>query len=55
MLGKTVHFLSVYPVGSLNERAEVRAKLGQDQDWQNQYFQKILPMLQNQDNITLKR
>ncbi|XP_023335175.1 protein NipSnap homolog 3A [Eurytemora carolleeae] len=50
-LNQVVH---LWEYGSLNERAEVRAKLGQDQDWQNQYFQKILPMLQNQDNVTLK-
>ena len=41
--------------GSLAERAGVRAKLGGDADWQAQYFQRILPWLQKQDNLTLTR
>jgi hypothetical protein len=41
--------------GSYGERAGVRAKLAVDQAWQEEYFQKILPMLQHQENITLDR
>ena len=40
---------------SYQQRASVRAKLGGDAEWQAEYFQKILPWLQHQDNCTLKR
>jgi hypothetical protein len=50
-------FFSSFPLftGSYGERAGVRAKLAVDQAWQEEYFQKILPMLQHQENITLHR
>ena len=40
---------------SLSHRASVRAKLAVDQEWQSEYFQKILPWFQHQDNMTLAR
>ena len=40
---------------SYSHRANVRAKLGGDPEWQAEYFQKILPWLQHQDNYTMKR
>ena len=40
---------------SYSERAGVRAKLAVDKEWQQEYFQKILPWLQHQDNLTMKR
>ena len=40
---------------SYQHRASVRAKLGGDPEWQAEYFQKILPWLQHQDNCTLRR
>jgi len=49
-LNQVVH---LWEYESLSERAGVRAKLGGDPDWQAQYFQKILPWLQHQDNMTL--
>jgi len=49
-LNQVVH---LWEYGSLAERAGVRAKLGGDADWQAQYFQRILPWLQKQDNLTL--
>jgi len=49
-LNQVVH---LWEYGSLSERAGVRAKLAGDQEWQKEYFQKILPMLQHQDNLTL--
>jgi len=49
-LNQVVH---LWEYGSLNERAGVRAKLGGDPEWQAEYFQKILPMFQNQENYTL--
>ena len=52
---KLVQSCTCLSAGSLGERAAVRAKLGIDHDWQTQYFQKILPMLQTQDNLTLTR
>jgi len=51
-LNQVVH---LWEYGSLSERAGVRAKLGGDPEWQAEYFQKILPWLQHQDNITLSR
>ena len=46
-----IHFI----VDSYSHRANVRAKLGGDPEWQSEYFQKILPWLQHQDNFTMKR
>jgi len=51
-LNQVVH---LWEYGSLSERSGVRAKLGGDPEWQAEYFQKILPWLQHQDNITLSR
>jgi len=48
-LNEVVH---LWEYGSLSERAGVRAKLGADPVWQADYFQKILPMMTKQDNIT---
>jgi hypothetical protein len=50
-------FFGSFPLftGSYGERAGVRAKLAVDKAWQEEYFQKILPMLQHQENITLDR
>ena len=31
----------------------IRARLGADPEWQAEYFQRILPWLQHQDNTTL--
>ena len=33
----------------------MRAKLAVDQAWQEEYFQKILPLMQTQENMTLTR
>jgi len=49
-LNQVVH---LWEYGSLKERAGVRAKLGGDPEWQAEYFQRILPMFQNQENYTL--
>jgi len=49
-LNQVVH---LWEYDSLAARASVRAKLGGDPDWQAQYFQRILPWLQKQDNLTL--
>ena len=38
---------------SYDHRAGVRAKLASDADWISQYFGKILPWFQKQDNMTL--
>ena len=40
---------------SYSHRAGVRARLGGDAAWQEEYFQQILPWLQHQDNLTLER
>jgi hypothetical protein len=40
---------------SFSARAKVRASLAVDKAWQEEYFQKILPMLQSQENMTLSR
>jgi hypothetical protein len=45
---KLVVFLDSYV-----HRAEVRAALAGNQDWFSQYFGKILPMMQKQDNVGL--
>jgi len=49
-LNQVVH---LWEYESLSARAEVRAKLGADPEWQSLYFQRILPWLQHQDNLTL--
>eukprot|EP00090_Calanus_glacialis_P026222 TRINITY_DN41175_c0_g1_i1.p1 TRINITY_DN41175_c0_g1~~TRINITY_DN41175_c0_g1_i1.p1 ORF type:complete len:220 (+),score=42.14 TRINITY_DN41175_c0_g1_i1:3-662(+) len=49
-LNQVVH---LWQYDSYAHRAGVRAKLGGDQEWQVEYFQKILPWLQHQDNLTL--
>ena len=41
-------------IDSYEHRAGVRAKLASDDDWISQYFGKILPWFQKQDNMTLK-
>ena len=38
---------------SYDHRSGVRAKLAGDQGWISQYFGKILPWLQQQENLTL--
>ena len=45
----------VWLLDSYSQRAGVRAKLAGDTSWQQEYFQKILPWLQHQDNLTMKR
>ena len=50
-----VKLLNYKYLDSYQHRASVRAKLGGDAEWQAEYFQKILPWLQHQDNCTLKR
>ena len=45
--------LVAHSADSLKHRAEVRAKLAGDETWQCEYFQKVLPMFQHQDNLTL--
>jgi len=49
-LNEVVH---LWEYDSLSSRAEVRGKLAVDKVWQDDYFQKILPMLQHQTNLTL--
>jgi len=49
-LNQVVH---LWQYDSYAHRAGVRAKLGSDQEWQSEYFQKVLPWLQHQDNLTL--
>ncbi len=48
-------FATSFTAGSYADRAGVRARLAVDRAWQEEYFQKILPMLQHQENITLNR
>merc|ERR1711997_825560 len=50
-LNQVVH---VWKYDSYSHRADVRAKLAVDQEWQSEYFQKILPWFQHQDNFTMK-
>merc|ERR1712038_299555 len=50
-LNQVVH---LWQYESYSHRAEIRARLGGDQEWQQEYFQKILPWLQHQDNLTLE-
>merc|ERR1719244_1462287 len=50
-LNQVVH---VWQYDSLSHRAKVRATLGADPVWQADYFQKILPWLQFQDNMTVR-
>lgn len=50
-LNQVVH---IWEYDSYSHRANVRAKLGGDPEWQSEYFQKILPWLQHQDNFTMK-
>merc|ERR1712241_889708 len=50
-LNQVVH---LWQYESYSHRAEIRARLGGDQEWQQEYFQKILPWLQLQDNLTLE-
>ena len=40
----------LWEYGSLEERAEVRAKLAGDQSWISEYVTHLLPMLDNQVN-----
>jgi len=49
-LNQVVH---LWQYDSYAHRAGVRARLGRDQEWQSEYFQKILPWLQHQNNLTL--
>ena len=51
----TIDNISPFHLDSYSERAGVRAKLAVDKEWQAEYFQKILPWLQHQDNLTMKR
>jgi len=51
-LNQVVH---LWQYDSYAHRAGVRAKLGGDPEWQSEYFQKILPWLHHQDNLTLER
>jgi len=50
-LNQVVH---LWQYESYSHRADIRARLGGDQEWQQEYFQKILPWLQHQDNLTLE-
>jgi len=50
-LNQVVH---LWQYESYSHRAEIRARLGGDQEWQQEYFQRILPWLQHQDNLTLE-
>lgn len=50
-LNQVVH---LWQYDSYSHRARVRATLAKDQEWQTEYFQKILPWLQHQDNLTLE-
>jgi hypothetical protein len=43
----------IYNLDSYEHRAGVRAKLGGDDNWISQYFGKILPWFQKQENMTL--
>ena len=43
-----------FDIDSYEHRAGVRAKLASDDNWISQYFGKILPWFQKQDNMTLK-
>ena len=40
-------------IDSYDHRAGVRAKLAVDENWISQYFGKILPWFQRQENMTL--
>ena len=51
----TLPGLTVPCAESYSHRAAVRARLGADAEWQQEYFQQILPWLQHQDNLTLER
>jgi len=53
-LGGLNQVTHLWEYDSYSHRAGVRAKLGGHQQWQEEYFQKILPWLQHQDNMALK-
>jgi len=52
-LGGLNQLVHIWKYDNYKHRAAVRAKLGGDAEWQQEYFQKILPWLQHQDNMTL--
>merc|ERR1712240_724155 len=53
-LGGLNQVTHLWEYDSYSHRAGVRAKLGGHQQWQEEYFQKILPWLQHQDNMALR-
>merc|ERR1712080_65163 len=53
-LGGLNQVTHIWEYESYSHRAGVRAKLAADPQWQKEYFQKILPWLQHQDNIGLE-
>jgi len=53
-LGGLNQVTHLWEYDSYSHRAGVRAKLGGHQQWQEEYFQKILPWLQHQNNIALR-
>merc|ERR1719327_1342870 len=53
-LGGLNQVTHLWEYDSYSHRAGVRAKLGGHQQWQEEYFQKILPLLQHQDNMAFR-
>ena len=55
--GRNINYLSIRIISSLIEnyghRTEVRKSLASNQDWIDQYFGKILPMMSGQTNVGL--
>lgn len=52
-LGGVNQVVHLWEYDSYEHRAGVRAKLGGDDNWISQYFGKILPWFQKQENMTL--
>jgi len=43
----------LFKTDNFEHRASIRAKLANDPEWKGEYFGRVVPMFQNQDNLTL--